>query len=164
VTFAALVRMDDSLQLVVMRLERQRYALPLAIVERVIRAVAVTPLPHAPAIVHGAINVGGRVVPVLNLRRRLGLPEREITPADTFVLAATSRRTVALVIDEAEEIVTQPRGQTVEPADISPGLTQLAGVVKLDGDLVLIYDLELFLSHNEASALDNALAGLPAEW
>lgn len=62
--------------LVVFRLDERRYALPLSVVERVIRAVEVTPLPKAPPIVLGAIDVQGRVVPVLNVRRRFLMPDR----------------------------------------------------------------------------------------
>lgn len=70
--------MTEHSQLVVFRLDAQRFALPLTAVERVVRAVAVTLLPDAPAIVLGAIDVHGRVLPVLNVRRRFNLPQREI--------------------------------------------------------------------------------------
>ena len=61
--------MSESVQFVVFRLDKQRYALSLAAVERVVRAAEVTLLPNAPPIVLGAIDVGGRVLPVFNVRR-----------------------------------------------------------------------------------------------
>jgi purine-binding chemotaxis protein CheW len=70
-------RVSDTTQLVVFRLDERRYALPLAAVERVVRSVTVTPLPGAPAIVLGGINVHGRVLPVLNVRRRFRMPDRD---------------------------------------------------------------------------------------
>ena len=90
---------------VVFCLDGQRYALPLAAVRRIVRAVEVTPLPGAPAIVLGAIDVEGSVLPVLDIRRRFLLPEREIGPADQFLIASTARRAVALVIDEAHGVI-----------------------------------------------------------
>ena len=144
-------------QLVVFGLDAQRYALPLASVERIVRAVEATRLPNAPAIVLGAINVAGRVLPVLNLRRRFGLPEREINPADQFLIAHTARRTVVLVVDEALGMVECPATEIIRPTQIAPGLGQLQGVVRLDDGLVLIQDLEKFLSLDEARALDEAI-------
>ena len=143
--------MSESTQLVVFRLDEQRYALPLASVERIVRAVEVTVLPDAPAIVLGAIDVTGRILPVLNLRRRFGLPERETLPSDQFLIAHPTRRAVVLVVDEAQGLIEYP------VAGIVPGLEQIQGVVKLDDGLVLIHDLEKFLSLDEARALDAAM-------
>src|SRR5580704_1960646 len=105
--------MSELAQLVVFRLDERRYALPLAVVERVVRAVDVTPVPKAPPIVLGAIDVHGRVLPVLDIRRRFRMQERDIDPADWFLLAHTARRTVVLVIDESEGVVVRPQAEIV---------------------------------------------------
>lgn len=147
----------DRMNMVVFLVERQRYGLPLGMVERIIRAVEVTSLPTSPEMVLGAIDVEGRVLPVLNLRRRLGLPERTIHPAQQFVLAKTARRAVALVIDEVLDVVEAPATGIVEPHQVAPGLEHLCGVAQLADGLVLIYDLERFLSLEEERALDRAL-------
>ena len=138
-------------------LDEQRYALPLAVVKRIVRAVEVTPLPEAPAIVLGAINVEGSVFPVLNLRRRFILPEREILPNDQFLIANTARRTVVLVIDEALDVIEHPQADIISTGQIMPGLEQFQGVIELGDGLVLIHDLERFLSLDEAIALDAAM-------
>ena len=67
---------NPSNHIVVFTLDEQRYALHLLAVERVVRAVEVTALPEAPEIVLGVVNVKGRIVPVINVRRRFRLPER----------------------------------------------------------------------------------------
>ena len=149
--------MSGIAQLLVFRLDERRYALPLAVVERVVRAVDVTPLPKAPAIVLGAINVQGRVLPVLNVRRRFLMPDREIGPADWFLLAHTTRHTVVLVVDESEGVVERPQAEVVVSTQIVPGLEPFPGVIRLDDGLVLIHDLERFLSLDEARALDDAM-------
>ena len=149
--------MSELAQLVVFRLDERRYALPLAVVERVVRAVDVTPLPKASPIVLGAINVHGRVLPVLNVRKRFLMPEREIGPADWFLLAHTARHTVVLVVDESEGGVERPQAEIVLSTRVAPGLEQFPGVLRLDDGLVLIHDLERFLSLDEARALDEAM-------
>jgi purine-binding chemotaxis protein CheW len=150
--------MSELAQLVVFRLDERRYALPLAVVERVVRAVDVTPLPKASPIVLGAIDVHGRVLPVLNVRRRFLMPEREIGPADWFLLARTARHTVVLVVDESEGVVERAQAEIVLSTRIVPGLDHFPGVLRLEDGLVLIHDLERFLSLDEARALDEAMA------
>ncbi len=88
-----------SLRLVPFLLDDQRYALHLDVVERVIPAVEITPLPKAPEIVLGLINIRGKIIPVLNIRRRFRLPDRETELTDHFIIANTSKRTVALPAD-----------------------------------------------------------------
>ena len=150
--------MSELTQLVVFRLDEERYALRLAVVERIVRAAEVTPLPNAPTIVLGLIDVEGRVLPVLNVRRRFRLPEREIRPADQFLIARTEWRTVVLAVDEAEGVIERSPAEIVRSAQIVPGLEQIQGVVKLDDGLVLIHDLESFLSLDEARYLDEAMS------
>ena len=149
--------MSKLTQLVVFRLDAQRYAVPLIVVERIVRAVEVTPLPRAPAIVLGVIDVEGRVLPVLNIRRRFGLPDKDIRPKDQFLIAQTARRAVVLVIDEAQGVIERPSTDIVIPARIVPGLEQIQGVIKLEDGLGLIHDLEKFLSLDEARSLDEAM-------
>ncbi|MBI4530070.1 MAG: chemotaxis protein CheW, partial [Candidatus Latescibacteria bacterium] len=84
--------MKESHQLVVFTLDEQRYALHLSAVERVVCSVEVTPLPKAPEVVLGVINVQGQVLPVVNIRKRFQLPERGITLTDHFIVAQTARR------------------------------------------------------------------------
>jgi purine-binding chemotaxis protein CheW len=144
-------------ELVVFRLDELRIAVPLTVVERIVRAVEITPLPCAPDTVLGAIDVEGRVLPVLNIRRRLHLPERDITPADQFLIACSARRAVVLVIDEAQGVVEREQSAVTDSDRIVPGLEQFQGVVKLEDGLVLIHDLDKFFSLDEARALDKAL-------
>jgi purine-binding chemotaxis protein CheW len=150
--------MSVSTRFVVFTLDGQRYALPLATVERIVRAVEVNALPKAPPIVLGVINVEGRVLPVLNIRRRFRLPEPEISPADQLVIARTAGRTVALVVDQAQGVIECPHTEVIGSAQIVPGLEQIQGVVKLPDGLVLIHDLETFLSLDEAQALDESMS------
>ncbi len=145
-------------RMVVFRLEEQRYALMLEAVERIVRAVEVLRLPNSPEIVIGVVNVEGHILPVLNIRKRFGFPDREITPSDQFLIARTARRPVVLVIDEVEGLVERSSAEIAGPSRIVPGLEQIRGVIKLDGGLALIYDLEKFLSLEEADVLEEAMS------
>jgi purine-binding chemotaxis protein CheW len=146
-------------QLVVFALDRQRLALPLAVVRRVVRAAEVTSLPNAPAVVSGVVDVQGEVIAVLDVRGRLGMPRHEIGLEDQFLIAQTTERTVALLIDQVLGLVDADAMETANPYQDAPWFGQFQGLVRLDGGLVLIQDLEKFLSSIEARELDQALEG-----
>lgn len=149
--------MNSSPELVVFTLDEQRYALRLAAVERVVQAVEITPLPKAPEIVLGMINAQGRIVPVVNVRKRFQLPEREVELSDQFIIARTSRRTAALVVDAVNDVVPCTEAQVVASEKILPGLEHVEGVLKLPDGMILLHDLDRFLSLDEEQALEEAL-------
>lgn len=149
--------MNSPDKLLVFELDGQRYALRLSSVQRVIPAVEVTRLPHAPEIVLGVIDLRGEVLPVVNVRRRFRLPEREIDLGDRFIIARTSRRSVALVADATAGVIEAPNGQVVTSDKILPHLNYVEGVVKLADGIVLIHDIDEFLSLEEVRTLDGAL-------
>lgn len=142
--------------LVVFTLADRRLALPLGAVERVIRMVEIIPLPQGPEIVLGVINVGGRVAPVLDIRRRFGLPERPIALGDYLVLASTAARTVALVAESIQGVVACPEDAVIARDEILSGLEYVQGVVKLNDELVLLFDLDLLLTREEETMLRHA--------
>ena len=143
---------------VVLGFDALRIALPLSAVERVVRAVYVTPLPGAPAIVSGVANVQGRIIPVVDMRKRFRLPQREMALTDRLVIAHTAQRAVALVVDSVNGVIEHAEPDRVDAETILPGLEYVDGVVKLGDGLILIHDLDRFLSLDEAEMLDRAMA------
>jgi len=147
----------NSNQILVFFLEEQRYALYLPAVERIVHAVEITPLPKAPDIVLGIINMRGQVIPVINIRKRFNLPDRKIDLNDRFIIAHTQKRTVALVVDMVNGII-QPAEEKLIPAEkVTPGMELIDGVIKLEGGMILIHDLDKFLSLDEEAMLDKAV-------
>ena len=102
---------DGLAHFVGFRLGGQRYALPLEQVERALRMVAVTPVPEALPWVPGVINLHGRVMPVVDLRQRFGRPSREPHPDDRLLVVQGPRRTAALMVDSATEVLEVPAHQ-----------------------------------------------------
>lgn len=142
----------------VLEFDELRVALPLGCVERVLRAVYLTPLPDAPDIVLGVVNVQGRIIPAIDMRRRFRLPEREIGLSDQLLIAHTGRRAVALLADAVSGIFEYAEPDIVGAETILPGLEYIDGVVKLGDGLILIHNLDRFLSLEEAASLDRAMA------
>lgn len=119
--------------------------------------VAITPLPKAPDIVLGVVNIQGRLIAVINMRRRFCLPEREIILTDQLVVAHTARRPVALVADAVLGVIACSAQELIAAEHIVPGVEYLTGLIKLEDGLILIHDLDKFLSLEEEDLLDHAL-------
>jgi purine-binding chemotaxis protein CheW len=146
-----------DLHFVVFKLDGQRFGLPLARVERVLPMLAIRPLPGAPEVSLGAINVHGRIIPVLDLRRRLQLDPRAPDVGAHLILANTARRCVGLPVDEVLGVL-EVAPELVHTADsVLPGLERLAGVASLPDGLLFIHDLDALLSLAEERALGAAL-------
>ena len=144
----------DQSQVVVFTLDEPRYALELSVVERVVRAVDITPLPRAPEVILGVINVQGQIVPVVDIRKRMRLPARELTVDDLFILARTSSRLVALVVDAVVGVRNLVQSEMVSAEQIVPSAGYISGMAKLADGVVLICDLDEFLSPVEERMLD----------
>jgi purine-binding chemotaxis protein CheW len=147
-------------QIVVFLLAGRRFALALGQVERVFRMVELAPLPSAPAIVTGVIDLHGALVPVVNARERFHLPPRAARLSDQLLVVRASGRLLALVVDGVEAVRAVPPAAIAAPDAIVPGLELVRGIVALpDLGIVFIHDLERFLSPAEATALDAAEQG-----
>lgn len=149
------MRMTD--QYVVFILDAQRYGLHSSVVDRVVQMVRITPLTKAPEIVLGIINIQGRLIPAINMRRRFRLPEREIALTDHLIVAHTARRPVALVADAVLDVVECAEQSLVSAESIVSNIDYLQGVIKLKDGLILVHDLDTFLSLEEEDSLDRAL-------
>lgn len=134
-----------------------RFALPLGCVRRVVPSARPTPLPGAPDIVAGILNVGGELVTVVDFFCRAGLPLSPIHPSQRLLMIDMAGFLVGFMVDEVH-------GVTVRELDGRPGVPeQLAGadfvetIVRLDDGLCIIVDPEKFLFDEERIQLGEAL-------
>ena len=144
--------------IVLFSLDEPRYAIYLSVIERVVRAVEITPLPKAPEIVSGVINFHGEIIPVIDIRRLFRLPSREINLEDRFIIARTIKRFVVLVVDSVDGVYDLEQYQVADAQEKFPFTDYLSGISKIENDIILINDLEKFLSLDEKSVLNEALS------
>lgn len=149
--------MGKSVHLVIFNLDEQSYALYLAAVKRIVRLVEITPLPKAPEIVLGILNLQGEIIPVVNIRRRFRLPERETDLNDQLIIAKIQRRTFALAADSVSGVIERPEEDLIAAEKIIPGMEYVEGVIKLEEGIILIHNLDKFLSLDEEKALKEAM-------
>jgi len=142
-------------QIVIFTLNEQRYGIPLGVVERVVRMVEITSVPTSPEFIHGVINVQGKILPVLDLRRRFGLPERSIELSDQLIIINCAAHSFAVMTDTACEVREYSEQMQTETSEIIPDLPYLSGVIKLPDGLILLQNPEKLLSPGETGSIDN---------
>ena len=145
-------------QLVAFTLGEQQYALPLATVRRVVRMMEVTPLPKAPEVVLGVIDLQGNIIPVMSMRKRFGVVEPEPSLSDQLIVADAGARSVALVVNSVTGVVERTAEEITQTERIVPGAHYVEGITRLEGGILFIHDLDRFLSKKEERQLDGLLA------
>lgn len=149
--------MSEMDKLLIFALSGLRCALPLAGIERILRAVEISPLPKAPEIVMGLVNVQGRIFPVLNIRKLFRLPETEINLNDQIVIARTATRPVAILVESTIGVAEYSKRDIIPSDQLFPGIDYLEGVAKLQDGIIYIYNLDRFLSSEDEAGIDPLL-------
>ena len=149
---------SSQVQLIAFEVAARRLAIAVDLLHTVVWAVAITPLPAAPPFVEGVINLRGEVVPVIDLRRRFGLPAVPVTLEQRFVVVRRAGRLLALRVDRVDTVVATP-SEAIELAEsVVPGARHAAAVVRLPDGVLVIQDLAALLSSEEETGLERALA------
>lgn len=129
---------------VIFRLADEFYALDIQAVQEIVRMQAITAIPGADAWVEGITNLRGRVVPVVDLRRRCGVPAAEHTPETRIVVVSSANGMVGLIVDAVSEVMRIPGDQIESPSSIVtvPENSYLRGIAKLEDRLVSLMELD----------------------
>ena len=141
------------LQLVSFSVANEEYGLDILRVQEIIRTQQLTRVPNLPEYVEGVINLRGKVIPVIALRRRLGLEPMETDKNTRIVVVDVHGQTIGFIVDAVSEVL-RISSETVEP---TPRIGQvereyIAGVGKLDSRLLLMLDLERLMNQAEIGA------------
>ena len=149
-------------QLVVFKLADENYGIDIASVESIIKLQAITRVPHAPEFVEGVINLRGTVIPVMDLRKRFGLPYGKETNETRIVVVELNGLTVGMIVDAVTEVLRVP-DEAIEPPSALVATLDAAfitGIAKVGQRLVIILDLTKVLSHEEQPGLQAVSVGV----
>ncbi|MCI0412198.1 chemotaxis protein CheW [bacterium] len=138
--------MADSLQFVAFRIGTQQFAVEIHRVTEVISYCEITPIPGAPPFIEGMIDLRGQLVPVLDMRKRLGLAAIHNTMQTRILILRMNRQKIGLIVDEADQVYTIPVEMIQPPPD---GADFVIAVAKHQNLLLVILDLERLLSGEE---------------
>ncbi|PKO03601.1 MAG: chemotaxis protein CheW [Chloroflexi bacterium HGW-Chloroflexi-5] len=137
-----------STQMVVFKLLSEEYAVDVSSVEAIIKLQAITKVPHAQAHVVGVTNLRGNIVPVIDLKKRLELPEKENSIDTRIIVALLQDSKVGMVVDAVSQVIEIEDSQIEPTPQISTSIdsTYIRGIVKIESHLVIMLDLTKIFS------------------
>jgi purine-binding chemotaxis protein CheW len=132
----------------------EEYGVEVRQVQEIRRVTEITSVPRAPEFIRGVINLRGRILPVLDLRRRLALGEVAMDRAARIVVVRIKERLLGLLVDGASQVLKVKVSQIEAPPEevLQQGGDYIRGVAKLDDRLIILVDLERLLAHELAVA------------
>ncbi len=147
-----------ELQIVVCELADERYGLDIDKVYEIIRHQPITAVPRSPEFVEGVINLRGRIIPVVDLRERFGMPGAEPTKATRIVVAETGGTRVGFVVDGVSEVLMVPADAIEATPEVAAGsdADYLKGIAKLGDRLIILLELDGLFAAEEQTALASA--------
>lgn len=152
-------------QVVVFNLDKQVYGVPISAVLEIIRMEEITGLPQAPHFIEGIIEIRGKVIPVMDLRKRFGLQVTGHTQATRIIIVDMDNTTMGIIVDSVTEVL-QIASESVEPPPpVVSGVDQafLDGIALLDKRMIILLNLARVLHDEEKEALESMVAaGQPA--
>jgi purine-binding chemotaxis protein CheW len=148
---------SELLQLVSFVLGNEEFGVDIKCVQEINRMLQITKVPNAPDYVDGVVNLRGRVIPVLDLRHKLGMARKEHDNNTRIIVVEVNTKTVGFIVDGVKEVLRIPENITEAAPEIVTGINSeyIKSIGKLDDRLLILIDLEKILSKNEELELEN---------
>ncbi len=153
---------ETEKQVVVFSLGSEAYGVPIGAVREIIRMQDITRVPRMPEFVEGVVNLRGKVIPVIDLRKRLGLGAAEKSKDNRIVVVDGGGEDIGMIVDMVTEVLRLPANsvEMVSGVISSTDSEYLMGIAKLESRLIILLDLRKVLSDSEKSlSLAQAVAG-----
>ncbi|MCX6283510.1 MAG: chemotaxis protein CheW, partial [Bacteroidetes bacterium] len=116
----------------------------------------VTAVPEMPVLIAGIVNYHGRILPVLDLRKKLKLADKAVSADMHFLVVTTRTRQIIMIAEVVEGVIKVSPEKFTDGAEIEKDFTQ-ASFIRLDDGIIFVYDVEQFLSDQDEAELENAL-------
>jgi purine-binding chemotaxis protein CheW len=150
--------MEKDLQVVAFRIGNETYGVRIAAVREIVRVPEITSVPNAPELIEGVINLRGKIIPVMDLRKRFGLSEIVTDKKNRILVVDLENKLLGLIVNSASEVLK------ISPSDIeAPGTVfaegesgYVTGVGKLKGRLIILLDINKLLHRPEFKRLEEA--------
>ncbi|MGB6483390.1 MAG: chemotaxis protein CheW [Candidatus Acidiferrales bacterium] len=148
--------MTKDLQIVGLRIGRETYGVPISLVREIVRVPEITVVPNAQKYVEGVINLRGKIISVVDLRKRFGETDVENNKKNRIVVVELENRTVGLIVNSASEVLKIPPSDIEPPSSVflNGEIDYVTGVGKLNNRLIILVDLNKILDGSELRHLD----------
>jgi purine-binding chemotaxis protein CheW len=142
---------DDLLQLVSFHIGDAEFAVDILNIQGINRMIEVTTVPNSPDYIDGIINLRGKVIPIVNLRRRLGMPEKEHDKNTRFIVVEVMQKVIGFIVDSVNEVLRINKSITEPPPEMVAGVDSkfITAIGKLEDRLLILINLEKILTTSE---------------
>jgi len=144
----------DILQLVTFNLANEEFGVDITRVQEINRMMDITKIPNAPEFIEGVVNLRGKIVPVVDLRKKLGFPEKEHDKSTRIMVVEVNGMVLGFIVDSVSEVLRIPESTIEPPPSLVGGVESdyLNGVGKLDDRLLLLINLEKVIKSDQLSS------------
>lgn len=138
---------DDLIQLVTFRIGEEEFGVDILAVQEIIRLMQITMVPRAPEFIEGVINLRGKVIPVINMRRRFNKPQVDMDSSTRIVVMELEQKIVGFLVDGVSEVLRIPESTVEDPPPVVAGIGSeyIRGIGKLDNRLLILLNLDHLL-------------------
>ena len=149
---------DKHLQIVGLRIGRETLGLPISLVREIVRVPEITPVPNAPPHIEGVINLRGKIIPVMDLRKRFGQTEIQADKKNRILVVELDNKLVGLIVNAASEVLKIAPSEIEAPGNLfAEGESgYVTGVGKLKGRLIILLDIAKLLHRPEFKRFEEA--------
>jgi purine-binding chemotaxis protein CheW len=146
---------SELLQLVSFKIGKEEFAVDILSVQEINKMTQITKVPNTPDFIEGVINLRGRIIPIVDLRTRLGLEKKEHDKDTRIIVVELENSTTGFIVDAVNEVIRIPVGVTEAPPELVSGIDSefIKSVGKLDDRLLILIDLNKILSITETEKL-----------
>ena len=149
---------DELLQLVSFKIGDEEFGVDILSVQEINRMSQITKVPNTPDFIEGVINLRGRIIPVIDLRVKLGMTRKDHGKNTRIVVVELKGQTIGFIVDEVSEVLRIPKNITEAPPEMVGGVNSdyITSIGKLEDRLLILLDLEKILSTSEFNILETA--------
>ncbi|MCB0742662.1 MAG: purine-binding chemotaxis protein CheW [Ignavibacteriae bacterium] len=146
---------EELLQLVSFKIGEAEFGVDILHVQEINKMMALTLVPNTAKFIEGVVNLRGRIIPVLNLRKRLGLEVKKYDSDTRIIVVEVDDKTIGFIVDEVKEVLRIPKSITEAPPEIVTGVDSdyITAIGKLEDRLIILLDLTKILSNVEKNSL-----------
>lgn len=159
-------RMQRGFQIVVFRIGKESYGVGIEFIREIVRIPEVTEVPDAPPFLEGVINLRGKILPVIDLKKRLRINGPERTKSTRVLITENSQSTVGLIVDSVSEVLNiQPDSIEAPPEMVAAvGVEYIKGVAKVEENLIILLDFSKILSIEDMKRILSASEDVEMEY
>lgn len=147
---------SDILQLVTFKIGNEQFAVDILKVQEINRMKEITKIPNAPFHVEGVVNLRGKVIPIVNLRKKFGLPEKENDEQSRIMIMDILGTTMGLIVDGVDEVLRIPSDTVEPPPPLSVGISMefVKGIAKIEDRLIILVDLKSLFGAGDIAMIE----------